>query len=282
MYSWPWVCLHWRAFYGLHWTCHCLGWVMGIYTRYLGHCFWLMVSVVTACYLLGGVVLVMFLGSCCCASCVWCMQQVGALAFLFVCPAIVSCVLRLCPLVCVLSLCLVYAYNTNLQDGAPRRAISALSTRMYSANSIRFAFNQHWYSCFSLIFCFINFIPLNCECSQHSSPPCSSSLESYGWCSCNGPNQSRFESSYKASDISGQPWKEIMVSPVFWTLILFSPGKWNKWRWGHTLTLPHGNDLKWVAICETWQIKKEEVMWTCLYFMVYIRIPNIWVSSYED
>ena len=25
---------------------------------------------------LGGVVLVMFLGSCCCAACVWCMQQV--------------------------------------------------------------------------------------------------------------------------------------------------------------------------------------------------------------
>ena len=49
-----------------------------------------MVSVVAACYLLGGVVLVMFLGSCCCASCVWCMQQVAALAFLLICPAIVS------------------------------------------------------------------------------------------------------------------------------------------------------------------------------------------------
>jgi len=45
---------------------------------------------------LGGVVLVMFLGSCCCATCVWCMQQ----------------------------------------DGAPR-ALSALSTRLNSANSAR-------------------------------------------------------------------------------------------------------------------------------------------------
>ena len=138
------------------------------------------------------------------------------------CPGV--CVPRLCPLVCVLRLCLVYAYNTNLQDGAPRRAISALSTRMYSANSIRFAFNLTNIDIlvfFPLIFCFINDIHLNCECSQHSSPPCSSSLGSYGSCSCNGPNQSRFESSYKASDISGQPWKEIMVSPVFWTLIFF-------------------------------------------------------------
>ena len=195
------------------------------------------------------------------------------------CPGV--CVLRLCPLVCVLRLCLVYVYNftgwcakeSNFGFIDPD-VLGKLNQVCFQPTLI--------FLLFSLIFCFINDIPLNCECSQHSSPPCSSSLESYGWCSCNGPNQSRFESSYKASDISGQPWKEIMVSPVFWTLMFFSPGKWNRWRWGRTLTLPRGNDLKWVAICETWQIKKEEVMWTCLYFMVYIRIPNIWVSSYED
>ena len=68
-----------------------------------------MVSVVAACYLLGGVVLVMFLGSCCCASCVWCMHQVGALAFLFIRPEIVSCpvlsVYRVCVLFSVYCVC---------------------------------------------------------------------------------------------------------------------------------------------------------------------------------
>ena len=184
-----------------------------------------MVSVVAACYLLGGVVLVMFLGSCCCASCVWCMQQVAALAFLFVCPAIVSwclCTASVSSCLCtesVSSVCIQYKFTgwcaKKSNFGFIDPDVLGKLNQVCLQPTLIFLFF------FSLIFCFINDIPLNCECSQHSSPPCSSSLESYGWCSCNGPNQSRFESSYKASDISGQPWKEIMVSPVFWTLIFF-------------------------------------------------------------